>query len=51
MPSSALQQFSAYCTWFEKNDVDNLYRSYDVEELEVGKRCYPMWIGRRDRVQ
>ncbi|KAJ7070052.1 CRAL/TRIO domain-containing protein [Mycena amicta] len=48
-PAAALKQFSDAMAWRKKNDVDNLYATFDAEELETTRRFYPRWNGRRDK--
>lgn len=49
-PRKAEKQFSDTAEWRKKNDVDNLYANFDVEEFESTRRYYPRWTGRRDKV-
>ncbi|KAF8322655.1 CRAL/TRIO domain-containing protein [Clavulina sp. PMI_390] len=48
-PEKALKQFSDYEAWRKQHNVDELYRTFPVEEMELAKKYYPTWTGRRDR--
>ncbi|KAF7296528.1 Sec14 cytosolic factor [Mycena chlorophos] len=48
-PAAALKQFSDSMEWRKQNDVDNLYATFDVDEMEDSRRFYPRWTGRRDK--
>ncbi|KAF7299346.1 Sec14 cytosolic factor [Mycena indigotica] len=48
-PPAALKQYSDSMEWRQKNDVDNLYVTFDADELENTRRFYPRWTGRRDK--
>ncbi|KAH9960087.1 CRAL-TRIO domain-containing protein, partial [Russula dissimulans] len=47
-PAKAHEQFTDTEAWRRKNDVLNLYATFDPDELESSKRFYPRWTGRRD---
>ncbi|KAJ6511963.1 CRAL/TRIO domain-containing protein [Mycena vitilis] len=48
-PVAATKQFSDAQAWRAKNDVDNLYPTFDSDEMENSRRYYPRWTGRRDK--
>jgi len=43
-------QFAETSSWRAEHDVDNLYATFDPEEMESAKRFYPRWTGRRDKL-
>lgn len=47
----ATQQFIDAEKWRKTNNVDELYRTFDVEEFEQAKKYYPTFTGRRDKVR
>lgn len=49
-PDRALKQFSDAEAWRKQHNVDELYRTFPVEEMELAKKYYPTWTGRRDMV-
>lgn len=46
----AHKQFADTSSWRTQHDVENLYATFDPEEMELAKRFYPRWTGRRDKV-
>ncbi|KAH9973921.1 CRAL/TRIO domain-containing protein [Russula compacta] len=48
-PAKAHKQFASTETWRRKNDVLNVYATFDPDELESAKRFYPRWTGHRDK--
>lgn len=48
-PTKALKQFSDQEAWRKQYNVDELYRTFPVDEMEGAKKYYPTWSGRRDR--
>ncbi|KAF7368765.1 CRAL/TRIO domain-containing protein [Mycena venus] len=48
-PVGALKQYSDYVAWRREHDVDNLFATFDAEELERSRRFYSRWNGRRDK--
>lgn len=46
----AHKQFADTSGWRAEHDVENLYASFDPDEMESAKRFYPRWTGRRDKV-
>lgn len=46
----AQKQFADTCAWRTEHDVENLYATFDPEEMESAKRFYPRWTGRRDKL-
>jgi hypothetical protein len=46
----AHKQFADTARWQVEHDVENLYATFDPEEMEAAKRFYPRWTGRRDKV-
>jgi len=48
-PEKAEKQFSDTEAWRQKHNVDNLFATFDLIELETSKRFYPRWTGRRDK--
>ena len=46
----AHKQFADTLTWRAEHDVENLYPTFDPEEMESARRFYPRWTGRRDKV-
>ena len=46
----AQKQFADTSGWRAEHDVENLYATFDPEEMESAKRFYPRWTGRRDKV-
>lgn len=49
-PAKAQKQFADAETWRSKNNVDELFATFPVDEFESSKRFYPRWTGRRDKV-
>ncbi|KAJ7644376.1 CRAL/TRIO domain-containing protein [Roridomyces roridus] len=47
--TAALKQFSDAEAWRRKNDVVDLYSTFDADEFENSRRYYPRWTGRRDK--
>jgi hypothetical protein len=45
----AHKQFTDTASWRANHDVENLYATFDPEEMESAKRFYPRWTGRRDK--
>jgi len=48
-PAKAQKQFADAETWRSKNNVDELFATFPVDEFESSKRFYPRWTGRRDK--
>lgn len=48
--AKAHKQFADTSGWRAEHDVENLYASFDPDEMESAKRFYPRWTGRRDKV-
>jgi len=48
-PAGALKQYSDSVKWRQEHDVDNLFATFDSEELEDSRRFYSRWNGRRDK--
>ncbi|KAI0290108.1 CRAL/TRIO domain-containing protein [Multifurca ochricompacta] len=48
-PIKAHKQFAATEAWRSKNNVLQLYATFDQDEFESAKRFYPRWTGRRDK--
>jgi hypothetical protein len=46
----AHKQFTDTSSWRAEHDVENLYSTFDPDEMESAKRFYPRWTGRRDKV-
>jgi len=46
----AHRQFADTANWRAEHDVENLYATFDPEEMESAKRFYPRWTGRRDKL-
>lgn len=46
----AQKQFADAEAWRVKHNVDELYSTFPVDELEDSRRFYPRWTGRRDKV-
>lgn len=46
----AHKQFADTSGWRAEHDVENLYASFDPDEMESAKRFYPRWTGRRDKL-
>ena len=49
-PVKAQKQFADAEAWRVKHNVDELYSTFPVDELEDSRRFYPRWTGRRDKV-
>ena len=49
-PVKAQKQFAEAEAWRVKHNVDELYSTFPVDELEDSRRFYPRWTGRRDKV-
>lgn len=47
----AQKQFSDTEAWRKQHNVDELFRTFDVNEMESARRFYPRWTGRRDKVR
>lgn len=47
--NGAYKQFSESTEWRKKYNVDELYRTFPIDEMESSKRYYPNWTGRRDK--
>jgi len=45
----AHKQFADTSSWRADHDVENLYVTFDPDEMESAKRFYPRWTGRRDK--
>lgn len=45
----AQKQFSDTQAWRKQHNVDELFRTFDVNEMELARRFYPRWTGRRDK--
>ncbi|KAI9568342.1 CRAL/TRIO domain-containing protein [Boletus coccyginus] len=45
----AEKQFARAEAWRKQHDVDVLFDTFDVDELESSRRFYPRWTGRRDK--
>ncbi|KAG2365158.1 CRAL/TRIO domain-containing protein [Suillus spraguei] len=45
----AQKQFSDTEAWRKQHNVDELFRTFDTDEMESAKRFYPRWTGRRDK--
>ncbi|KAG5291783.1 CRAL/TRIO domain-containing protein [Histoplasma ohiense] len=45
----ALDQFRDTEEWRKTNQIDALYRNFDIDSYEDARRVYPQWTGRRDR--
>ncbi|KAG8899144.1 hypothetical protein FRB99_006895 [Tulasnella sp. 403] len=50
VPSKALKQFTDAEAWRNRMDIENLYANFNAEEFVNAQNCYPMWIGRRDKM-
>jgi hypothetical protein len=49
--AKAHKQLAGAAAWREKHDVDRLFANFDTDEMEKARSFYPMWTGRRDKVQ
>lgn len=47
----AQKQFSDTEAWRKQHNVDELFRTFEVNEMESARRFYPRWTGRRDKVR
>jgi len=47
----AQKQFSDAEAWRRQHDVDELFRTFDTSEMELSRKFYPRWTGRRDKVR
>jgi hypothetical protein len=47
----ARKQFSDAEAWRRQHDVDELFRTFETSEMELSKKFYPRWTGRRDKVR
>lgn len=45
----AQKQFSDTEAWRKQHDVDELFRTFEANEMESARRFYPRWTGRRDK--
>ncbi|KAG1880706.1 CRAL/TRIO domain-containing protein [Suillus tomentosus] len=45
----AQKQFSDTEAWRKQHNVDELFRTFEVNEMESARRFYPRWTGRRDK--
>jgi hypothetical protein len=45
----AQKQFSDTEAWRKQHNVDELFRTFETNEMESAKRFYPRWTGRRDK--
>lgn len=45
----AHKQFADTSSWRAEHNVENLYATFDTQEMESAKRFYPRWTGRRDK--
>lgn len=48
-PPKAFKQFSEQEAWRKQYNVEELYRTFPVDEMEGAKKYYPTWSGRRDK--
>lgn len=48
IPQDAFGQFKDTEDWRQKNKIDKLYDTIDVNEYDQTRRLYPQWTGRRD---
>jgi hypothetical protein len=46
----AEKQFSDAEAWRKQHNVDELFRTFETNEMELSKMFYPRWTGRRDKV-
>jgi hypothetical protein len=49
--NAAFKIFSDSEAWRKEYNVDELYRTFPIDELETSKRYYSTWTGRRDNVR
>ncbi|KAI0088474.1 CRAL/TRIO domain-containing protein [Irpex rosettiformis] len=47
--AKAHKQFADAEAWRAKHNVDELYATFPVDEMESSRRFYPRWTGRRDK--
>ncbi|KAG6333729.1 hypothetical protein ID866_5357 [Astraeus odoratus] len=47
--AKAYKQFADTEAWRKQNDVDDLFKNFDRDEMESARRFYPRWTGRRDK--
>ncbi|KAG1822610.1 CRAL/TRIO domain-containing protein [Suillus subaureus] len=45
----AQKQFSDTEAWRKHHNVDELFRTFETNEMESARRFYPRWTGRRDK--
>ncbi|KAG2144171.1 CRAL/TRIO domain-containing protein [Suillus bovinus] len=45
----AQKQFSDTEAWRKQHNVDELFRTFEANEMESARRFYPRWTGRRDK--
>ncbi|KAJ8582366.1 CRAL/TRIO domain-containing protein [Rhizopogon salebrosus TDB-379] len=45
----AEKQFSDAEAWRKQHNVDELFRTFETNEMELSKMFYPRWTGRRDK--
>ncbi|KAH7885114.1 CRAL/TRIO domain-containing protein [Phlebopus sp. FC_14] len=46
---AAQKQFSDTEAWRKRHNVDELFKTFDPTEMELSRRFYPRWTGRRDK--
>ncbi|KAH9480189.1 Sec14 cytosolic factor [Psilocybe cubensis] len=49
-PSAAQKQFADAENWRKKHNVTEIYKEIGAEDLDLSRRFYPRWTGRRDKL-